>query len=187
MMHPHALIPIACAVTTSQSLRTSYSGEASAQWTPQLDPAARQQPGTSTSGRNDSHRMPVPQLERRHGSQVSLDDSVTDAASSAGEVVCICLGEHCQYLPPSLHDCALHAMHILRPDTCCISGSLPLCSRRQQQQAWQPPCSPIASRMPTAWTAWAAHPGPLQTRLGWTPPGAVPLQGDMALAACRPG
>lgn len=72
-------------MTTSQSLRTSYSGEVSAQWTPQLDPAARQQPGTSTSGRNDSHRMPVPQLEKRHGSQVSLDDSVTDAASSAGQ------------------------------------------------------------------------------------------------------
>lgn len=98
MMHPPALIPVACAVTTSQSLRTSYSGEVSAQWTPQLDPAARQQPGTSTSGRNDSHRMPVPQLEKRHGSQVSLDDSVTDAASSAGDTVCIYLGEHCQFL-----------------------------------------------------------------------------------------
>lgn len=131
MMHPPALIPVACAVTTSQSLRTSYSGEVSAQWTPQLDPAARQQPGTSTSGRNDSHRMPVPQLEKRHGSQVSLDDSVTDAASSAGDIVCIYLGEHCQFLPLRLHDSALHDMHNLRLDTRCISGGVLLCCEWQ--------------------------------------------------------
>ena len=36
--------------------------------------------------------MPVPQLGKRHSSQVSLDDSITDAASSAGDVVCMYLG-----------------------------------------------------------------------------------------------
>ena len=165
------------------------------QWTPQLDPAGRQQPGTSTSDRNDSHRMPVPQLEKRHGSQVSLDGSVTDAASSAGDVVCICLGEHCQFLPPRLHDCALHAMHNLRPDTCCISVNVHLCLGGGSSKHAAPCNSSVDSStmnmgplLPCCMQN--AHSMDCIGSTLWSPAdqaGVVALHRDVALAVCRPG